>query len=161
MRSLALFLSSLVLAFILSGCVTMPTGQSAVEDLQPSASLGVNDVPVPAGFTILEDKSFISQNAGMRAGILRYTGVADAENVVSFYKNQMPVHNWVLLNILEYGEQMLNFERENEICLITITPRRGRVWISISLAPKSPMSVQNREMAAEEAIGITPSGPGK
>jgi len=105
--------------------------------LESSKALRFSDIPYPIGFKVLKDKSFILETDEVRAGRLFYRGKADVESVVLFYKSQMPIYNWALLNILEYGEHMLNFERENESCIVAITSRGAMVDISISLAPKS------------------------
>jgi hypothetical protein len=49
----------------------------------------------------------------------------------------MPMFNWSLLNVVEYGERLLNFERENETCIVNLMPKGGKVTVTISLGPKS------------------------
>ena len=152
MRSILIVLAILVTVG-LSGCVTVEKGARRSSDsgyLEPSIPIKFSDVPVPAGFRIVSEKSFILESGGVRAGVIRYTGKADVESVIQFYKTQMPVYNWALLNVLEYGERMLNFERENESCVVTINSKGKRVDISISLAPKSPMPAPKRHVYEEE-----------
>jgi hypothetical protein len=106
--------------------------------LEPSAMLKFSDVPVPAGFKILSEKSYSFESpGGMRVGVLKYQGKANPDQVVNFYKDQMPMYNWSLLNVVEYGERLLNFERENETCIISLLSKGKRVTITISLGPKS------------------------
>jgi hypothetical protein len=38
---------------------------------------------------------------------------------------------------VEYGERLLNFERENETCIVNLMPKGGKVTVTISLGPKS------------------------
>ncbi len=151
MRSptLFLFLSILLITLNLSGCVSVQKQAFQPQDLKPSTMLRFSDVPVPAGFKIIPDKSFILESGGVRAGILKYKGKADAQSVVLFYRNQMPIYNWALLNVLEYDHHMLNFERENESCVITIKPGGRWVELAISLAPKSPLPVPRKEKTKE------------
>ena len=152
MRLLLLFLIMSFITLNLSGCVSMQKQPIESQILEPSTTLRFSDVPVPDGFKIITEKSFILESAGVRAGVLKYRGKADIEDVVRFYKTQMTVYNWGLLNVLEYGERMLNFERENEVCVITIEPKRGRVDISVSLAPKSPITGPKEQAASEQPI---------
>jgi hypothetical protein len=153
MRLFPVFLSLCILILGLSGCVSMRSGTSTgALGLEPSAMLRFSDVPHPAGFKLLADKSFILESGGMRAGILKYVGKADPESVVLFYKNQMPIYNWALLNILEYGERMLNFERENEGCVVTIKSKGKRVEVTVSLAPKSPIPMSVKKIEKKEAV---------
>ncbi|MGD9014784.1 MAG: hypothetical protein PVI33_02010 [Candidatus Omnitrophota bacterium] len=154
MRLLTLALILPVIILNLSGCVSAPKELSVARDLRPSEVLKFHDVPIPVGFKILPEKSFILESVGMRAGVLRYTGKANIENVVNFYKKQMPVYNWALLNVLEYGERMLNYERDNEGCVINIKPRGATIDISISLAPKSPIPAPKQKILPKEPIGV-------
>jgi hypothetical protein len=141
-----------VFIFNLSGCVSMQGGRSLKpQRLEPSAIIRFSDVPVPVGFKLISDRSFILESGGVRAGVLRYTGKANIEDVIRFYKRQMPIYNWALLNVLEYGEHMLNFERENESCLITIETKWRRINISVSLAPKSPILEPQRVKEGQES----------
>jgi hypothetical protein len=126
-----------------------------MQELESSAMLRFNDIPYPAGFKILADRSFILESGGVRAGVLRYTGKADAESVVCFYKTRMPSYNWALLNVLEFGDRMLNFERQNESCVVTIKSKGKGVEISVSLAPKSPMPVPTQKKEEKEPAGTS------
>ena len=149
MKLLPLSLILIVFVLGLSGCVSVQKEPIGVQSLEPSAALRFSDVPVPAGFKILPKESFVLESGGVRAGILKYTGKADAQSVVLFYRNQMPIYNWALLNVLEYGDHMLNFERENESCVITIKPAGGRAKLVVSLAPKSPLPAPLKEKTEE------------
>ncbi len=156
MRSLPVFLILPIILMTLgfSGCVTVQRETMEIQSLEPSAMLRFSDVPVPYGFKILPEKSFILESGGVRAGILKYTGRANVEDVVHFYKTQMAIYNWALLNVLEYGERMLNFERENEGCVVTVKSKGKRVVICVSLAPKSPIPVPKKEIEGEGSAKI-------
>lgn len=148
--SLFLILSILLITLIFSGCVTVQKETFQTQDLEPSTMLRFSDIPYPSGFKILPEKSFILESGRVRAGILRYTGRANIEDVFVFYKAQMSIYNWALLNVLEYGDRMLNFERENESCVVTIKPKGDRVEISVSLAPKSPIHIPEKKVKSEK-----------
>ena len=150
MRLLSLTLVVFILVSSLYGCATMQEQPTSAQGLAASSMLRFNDVPYPAGFKILTEKSFILESGNVRAGVLKYTGKGNVEDIVRFYKTKMPTYNWALLNILEYGERMLNFERENEGCLITIKSKGRRVDISVSLAPKSPILTPKKSTAVGE-----------
>ncbi len=105
--------------------------------LEPQAMLKFSDIPTPVGFKFLAEDSYTFESAGIRVGVLRYQGKADVEQVVNFYKDQMPLYNWNLLNAIEYGERLLNFEREQETCIINLSPKGKHISLTISLGPKS------------------------
>lgn len=104
--------------------------------LQPQPMFRFSDLPIPAGFKVLPEQSYSFEAAGMRVGILKYKGSAHPAQVVAFYKENMPNHNWELLNAVEYGERLLNFSREKETCIVTITPKGSGSLITISFGPK-------------------------
>ena len=72
--------------------------------------------------------------------VLKYQGRVNIDQVINFYKEQMPMYNWSLINIIEYGQRLLNFERENETCIITIQVAgfwNEEALVTVSLGPKS------------------------
>jgi len=133
-------ISSLVL---ISGCVTLPKNESAVDSEKNPVSLSVapilkfEDIPVPAGFRLLDKESFAFQNDKSRVALLKYYGGQNAENVIVFYKEQMAAFNWSLVNIIEYERKVLNYENSEESCIITIQPQGGKSLVTVALSPKS------------------------
>ena len=131
------FLSTIcfLLSVALMGCST--TSNSRIE---PQAILKFSDLPIPAGLKSLPQASYSFENAGVRVAVLKYQGKVNIDQVINFYKEQMPMYNWNLINIIEYGQRLLNFERENETCIITI--QVAGFWnedalVTVSLGPKS------------------------
>ena len=125
---------------MLCGCArfarkdTIPGNKSLLE---PEAMLKFSDIPIPEGFKLLAEDSYTFESAGVRVGILEYQGKAKVEQVVNFYKDQMPLYNWNLLNVIEYGERLLNFEREQETCIVRLLPKGNNITIAIALGPKA------------------------
>jgi hypothetical protein len=133
------------LVFLLVSCLlinTAITGCSTISDskLEPQAILKFSDLPVPAGLKPLPQTSYSFENAGVRVGVLKYQGRANIDQVINFYKEQMPMSNWNLINIIEYDQRLMNFERENETCIITMQVAgfwNEDVLVTISIGPKS------------------------
>mgnify|MGYP001560681743 CR=1 FL=1 len=130
-----------ILAIILSGCANLATKSSNSTTnpayLEPKIIARFADVPVPAGFNLIPQDSYSFESSGIRVAALKYQGKSDPDLVVNFYKEQMAIYNWNLLNIVEYGQRMLNFDRENESCIVTLIAKGKAVSILISLGPKS------------------------
>lgn len=125
--------------FLLSGCALMSKKQKQEAGpgmLEPQAMLKFADIPVPVGFKLLPQNSYSFENSGLRVGVLRYQGKANPDHIVAFYKEQMPMYNWTLLNIVEFGDRLMNFDRENETCIINIGVKGSTVTITASLGPK-------------------------
>ena len=105
--------------------------------LESQTLLKFSDVPIPVGFKILNGETYIFESAGVRVGVLKYRGKANIEQITAFYKEQMPMYNWHLLNMVEYGDRLLNFDRDTETCIVTLTPQGSTTIITISVGPKS------------------------
>jgi hypothetical protein len=131
--------------FIAAGCATTTTsktgyGTETPKALDVSSALKFEDVPVPSGFRAIANESFSFQNEVVRAGVLKYSGKANADQVVNFYKDQMPLYNWRLLNIVEYGRRIMNFDREDQTCVIVAEPTSLGTLVTITVGPKAGRS---------------------
>jgi hypothetical protein len=139
-KRMPVFVFSCFCIFSLLGCAMVFKKEDSIQKnpalLEPSTSLKFSDVPVPAGFKLLPQNSYSFESSGVRVGVLKYQGKASPEQVISFYNEQMPMYNWNLLNVVEYGERLMNFERENETCIISLLPKRSTVLITLSVGPK-------------------------
>ena len=134
-KKLLLAIVCFLLTATLTSCSTTPGSR-----LEPQAVLKISDVPIPTGLKPLPQQSYSFENAGVRVAVLKYQGRANIEQVISFYKEQMPMYNWNLINIIEYGQRLLNFERENETCIITVQAAgfwNEDILVTISLGPRS------------------------
>lgn len=128
----------------LSGCASLKgmfkgssTRTQASQPPEVSAILKFDDVPVPDGFRFIANESFAFQTQDVRVGLLKYEGKADPDAIVRFYKEQMPLYNWEVVNIIEYGKRLLNFEKDGQSAVVTIEPRGGKVIITIAVSPRS------------------------
>ncbi|MDD4899935.1 MAG: hypothetical protein PHG68_05015 [Candidatus Omnitrophica bacterium] len=142
MRKFLVF-SFLIITFILAGCTTTvnkttPTSASTAGMIEPQTISKFGDIPVPSGFKLVPADSYSFENSGVRVGLLKYQGRGDSDQLINFYKEQMSMYNWRLLNVVEFGERMLNFDREQETCIITLQSKGGKnVQIVIALGPKA------------------------
>ncbi len=143
----------IILVFSVAGCAAIKgKGSSELEEeegyapttLAVSAKLRFSDVAVPAGFKLIQNKSFLFQAEGTRVALLKYSGRAKLQDLVEFYKEQMLFYNWELLNVVEYDKSMLNFARAGQTCIITIESRGMKKIITISVAPKAKGSIKTQ-----------------
>lgn len=140
-RKISVLLLYYSIVLLLFGCAGVSNKEGTIPKnaglLEPSSMLKFTDVPVPVGFKLLPQNTYSFESSGVRVGVLKYQGKANPDQVVNFYKEQMPMYNWNLLNVIEYGERLLNFERENESCIVTLLPKGNAVTITVSLGPKT------------------------
>lgn len=137
--SLKSFAGVTIVALLVSGCATTGSSGSDASSkmLDVAMALKFEDIPVPSGFKAVPKESFTFQNEVLRVGILKYGGRAYADQVVNFYKDQMPLYGWRFLNMLEYGRRILNFDREDQTCIIVIEPAKLKTYVTVTVAPKA------------------------
>lgn len=134
-----------ILIFNFLGCSSIPTRRvtekgeviTVEKPLGVASTLRFEDIPVPNGFNIVRGQSFIYQDASVRVGLLKYSGWAKASQVISFFKSQMPLYNWNLINVVEFGNITMNFVKADESCVITVEPLTTKSLINIVISPKS------------------------
>ena len=129
-----------LLPVTLIGCTTTSSSKESANpgSLSSQTLLKFSDVPVPVGLKSLPEQSYSFESSGVRVGVLKYQGKNNPELIINFYKEQMPMYNWNLVNIIEYGQRLMNFERENETCILTLQPLNwGNSLLIISVGPKS------------------------
>ena len=145
-RGIVLTACHLSLVIFLCGCAgtaKKEKGMAAEVLLEPQALTRFADIPVPAGFKAVPEASYAFESAGMRVGLLKYQGKATADQVVGFYKEQMAMYSWNLLNVVEYGERLMNFDRETETCIISIlTKNTNIITLTVTLGPKAQKTPQ-------------------
>ncbi len=95
------------------------------------------DIPVPARFRFIPKESYSFESSGVRVGVLTYRGKATADQVLNFYKEQMSMNSWMLLNIIEYNQRIMNFEKNNESCIVTLLPSGSSVTVTVYIGPIS------------------------
>jgi hypothetical protein len=140
-------IACVLLMSAVTGCVSMQGGSD--QALGIANTLRFSDIPVPAGFNLIPQQSYSFENAGIRVALLKYKGRGTLDQVLNFYKEQMPLSKWSLLNISEFGQRMLNFERESETCIITMQSQfGGSTLISLSVGPKSS-GMRNKKLPDE------------
>ena len=132
-----------ILLAILVGCATSSDYQYQAEEgsgLEVAMVLKFSDIPIPNGFRLSQNESFAFQNNELRIALLKYMGKGPAEVISNFFKEQMPLYNWSLINIVEYGNNVLNFQREEEICTITVNPQGSKTLLVISVTPRANLT---------------------
>lgn len=141
--NLRVYVSIVLCLFLFTGCAGLSKKDDGISQnsslLEPSTVLKFSDIPIPGGFRPLPQNSYSFESSGVRVGVLKYRGKVNPDQVVNFYKEQMPMYNWVLLNVIEYGQRMMNFDRETESCIISLEPKGSATILTISLGPKSQL----------------------
>jgi len=123
MKRLLVVAMLLMVAISISGCMQKAvTSESAgsTEAAPPAAAYRFEDLPVPATMNLIRSDSYIFEAGGFRAGILVYEGKDEPADLVKYYRENMPQHNWKLVSVFEHEQANLVFEKPGWNCNITI-----------------------------------------
>jgi len=134
-----------IVSVLCVGCVTGGTKEGGTQDeslpvlkegLLPSDSPRFDDVPVPEGFRINSDRSFVYEDSEIQIGFIEYTGRKELSDVVDFYREEMKNLGWQWLRDLEFGGIEMIYSKEDRRCFIRIRSKLGQTTISVILIPK-------------------------
>ncbi|MGQ9508177.1 MAG: hypothetical protein ACUVTN_02130 [Thermodesulfobacteriota bacterium] len=109
----------------LSGCSllqTLPERESEVKP-QIAKAYRFEDIPLPPGMSLIRRESFIYETKATRTGILIYEGKGEMDHLSTFFKEEMPKHQWRLLSNFELHNVMLTFIKEGWSSVIYILPK--------------------------------------
>ncbi len=132
-------LAALALPVLAFPACSQSNGSDKNAPLIASPNSPIADVPIPVGFHMTEDStSNISPAAGVRVVDHRYKGSDDLLPIVKFYRDQMPEKGWTWIeqNQARGGEVTLHFTKNNEDCVITVTPGSwGKNFVQVKIDP--------------------------
>ncbi|NWF93127.1 MAG: hypothetical protein HXY46_09425 [Syntrophaceae bacterium] len=112
------------------GCGSLSPYRSAREreaEMRPTASTSYRfeDIPLPPGMSLNWKESFLYETRATKTGLLIYEGRGEMEKLSSFFKQEMPKHQWRLLSNFELHNVMLTFVKEGWSSTIYIVPLDG------------------------------------
>ena len=99
--------------------------------------LQFDDLPVPQGLEHDPERSFAYRHGNTRSALMRYSGNVSADDVVDFYRRELPRYQWELGMVLgEREERKIQFEKGSEVCEISVALRKGITYLTIRLGRK-------------------------
>ena len=87
----------------------------SVEWLQEGAFA---DLPVPPGFELKSDESFVFLQGSMRSADLNYVGEGAVSELIRFYQDEMPPLGWHFVRLTGINMKTLSYSNGIEICEI-------------------------------------------
>ncbi|MFH2011160.1 MAG: hypothetical protein ABIJ37_00410 [Pseudomonadota bacterium] len=130
-RNLSILISAVVIIIgliLFQGCATLNDTSSSKEGIDvkllKSNPLPVyydfDDVSIPPELTLDKEKSFVYETSALKAGVLVFKGRVEISSLVAFFQQNMAKNDWVFLNSFKYKGYIMNFQKENKSCLITL-----------------------------------------
>jgi hypothetical protein len=134
-----------VAAVWVAGCAS----EGGKQPISPAVTHPVlTDVPLPAGFRLVDDRSRGVASGSTRVGKWEFHGPTDRTSVVEFFKEYMPTAGFKLkMESFDRGVYSLNYESSAEICTLRIQPEKGKTAIVVDIVPY-PRGTIDRESRA-------------
>jgi hypothetical protein len=111
----------------------------------------LDDIPKPAGFTLVDDRSVATTSGRFRVAKVEFVGRTDRDDVNRFYKEYMPSAGFTLKReSFDRGEYEMHFQSGTEMCMIRVRPERSGTAIVLEVLPMPEGS------AEREAKPVTP-----
>ena len=92
------------------------------------------DVPVPANFDYRADKSWAYVTGSVRTVSIKYIGSARTEDLLEFYRKQMPQSGWMEKMTLGVdSKKAVGFQKNYEQCRIIIDQKPSETHLTVEL----------------------------
>ncbi|MDH7500936.1 MAG: hypothetical protein QHH30_11210 [candidate division NC10 bacterium] len=114
------------LSLSLWGCMQKTYTAAPPEGAEPTPlppAYRFEDLPVPATMSLVRAESYIFEAGTLRAAIMVYEGKDDPSELVKYYRDNMPQHQWKLVSVFESQEARLTFRKPGWSCSISIAKK--------------------------------------
>ncbi len=110
----------------------------------PHAAAQTNEViagvsiPIPPGMNRTTDQRIEMTVPGFKSGQNAYQGDVDLNEVITFYRKQMPLDGWNPYASLVTGSGLLVYTRTNQSVLIMVEENNGKTTLAIMIGTTNP-----------------------
>ncbi len=80
-----------------------------------------DDILVPKAMHINRKMTRLTETQTVTAGVISFEGNLDRKELIRFFKTNMPKDNWDSVDQLAGPRSLLQFEKQNRWCVLTIT----------------------------------------
>lgn len=141
--AIVLFLLTLILP---GGLMAEKEETSSDPDKKQRASYyDFDDILIPSELTMDKKNSFIYGTSRSKVGVLVFEGRVEPSSLANFLQNNMQKDGWRLLSIFKYREYLLNFIKEDRVCVITITEKSFSTTMEVRVGPIEEGSLATKE----------------
>jgi hypothetical protein len=96
-------------------------------------TIGGVTVPVPKAMTRSTEKPVEISLLGFGAGQATFHGTVDTEQIVDFYKKELPARGWQANMNLRSGGAMLAYGKDGKTLLIGVAKENGQTSLSLTV----------------------------
>ena len=94
------------------------------------------DILIPVELSLVKKKSFVYSTRAFTAGVLVFEGRVTSDSLANFFTSSMATDGWVLKSSFRYGRVILNFDKGERSCLISIEESALKTQVEVWVAPQ-------------------------
>lgn len=134
-----------VFLLVAAGCATTKDSQSISEETSEKKSEMKGPVPIyydfadiliPAELSLDKTHSFVYSTPSFAAGVLAFEGYVQGDSLVNFFTTNMAKDGWLLKSSFRYRRVILNFEKGERSCLVSVAEFPLKTRVEIWVAPQ-------------------------
>lgn len=134
-----------ILLLVGAGCAAMKKSQDTSEESGEKKSevkgpapvyYDFADILIPAELSLSRSNSFVYSTPSFSAGVLVFEGYVQGESLVNFFTTNMPKDGWILKSSFRYRRVILNFEKDQRSCLVSVAEYPLNTKVEIWVAPQ-------------------------
>lgn len=127
------------------GCATLQQSEDASGEIEGTKSevkgpaplyYDFADILIPAELSLNKKDSFVYSTPSFSAGVLVFEGYVQGESLVNFFTTNMPKDGWTLKSSFRYRRVILNFEKDQRSCLVSVAEYSLKTGVEIWVAPQ-------------------------
>jgi len=104
---------------------------------------GLENIPIPAGFQLVDDRSFSSQSGQLRHANYEFRGDTPPARVSRFYEEYMPSAGFTLRQKrFDRGEYVLDFDSSSECSTVRIKRDKFRTVLTVNVSPRPKGAIE-------------------
>ncbi len=144
---LGLFFVVVAAIILVSGCgVLKPIENASVEGgLSQAGTVGAgvyhdfDDILIPKTMQVNRKMTSVFETSTISAGVLSVGGMLKIDELIEFFKTNMTKDNWTLISMFKGPRSILQFEKGNRWCIMTLMDRRYgyKTQVEIWVTPKN------------------------
>jgi hypothetical protein len=134
-----------VLLLVGAGCSTTKKAEEWSEDTDETKAeisgpvpihYDFEDILIPAELSLVRKRSFVYGTPAFTGGVLVFEGRVTIDSLIDFFSGSMARYGWVLRSSFRYGRVILNFDKGERSCLISIEESALKTQVEIWVAPQ-------------------------
>lgn len=130
---------------MITGCAVNSTSsnQYVTNAVKQTKTEKFDDIPIYPGFNIIREKSIIYESGNIKVGRLVFRGDASINDVVDYYKTNLPENGWEPISITIYeNDANLTYVTSDRVLQIRANRGFSGTTLIIQVGPRGELTAE-------------------